>query len=71
LKIILNPEKNLKIFSTDLEMCAKKSNFPNVRFGATNINYLGFRLTPNGVLPESDKLKAVRDSKSPSTVEEI
>ena len=31
----------------------------------------GYRLTPEGILPGSDKLKAVRDSKPPSTVQEI
>jgi hypothetical protein len=35
-------------------------------FGATNVNYLGFRLTPKGILPGIDKLKAVRDSKPPA-----
>jgi hypothetical protein len=29
------------------------------KFGATNVSYLGFRLTPEGILPGTDKLKAV------------
>jgi hypothetical protein len=41
------------------------------KFGATNVKYLGFRLTPEGILPWIDKLKAVRDSKPPRTVQEI
>jgi hypothetical protein len=40
-------------------------------FGATNISYLGYRLTPEGILPESDKLKAVRGSEPPSKIQEI
>jgi hypothetical protein len=38
--------------------------------GATNVNYLGYRLTPEGILPGLDK-KAVRDSKPLSTLQEI
>jgi hypothetical protein len=39
-------------------------------FGATNVNYLGLRLTPEEILPGLDKLKAVRDSKPQNTVQE-
>ncbi len=32
-------------------------------FVATNVSYLGYWLSPGGILPGSDKLKAARDSK--------
>ena len=40
-------------------------------FGCTNVDYLGFRLTPNGILPGADKLKCVRDALPPKNVHEI
>ena len=46
-------------------------NLAKCEFGATNVNYLGYRLTPEGILPGLDKLKAVRDSKMPTNVQEI
>ena len=39
-----------------------KVNLKECEFGADNVSYLGYRLTPEGILPGSDKLKAVRDS---------
>jgi hypothetical protein len=35
------------------------------------VNYLGFRLTPQGIKPGKDKLKAVEKAKIPGTKEEI
>ena len=35
------------------------------------MSYLGYRLTPEGILPGSDKLKAVRDSEPPKTVHQV
>jgi hypothetical protein len=46
-------------------------NLSKCEFGATNINCLGFRLMPEGILPGIDKFKAVRDSKLPSTLQGI
>ena len=48
-----------------------KVNLKKCEFGADNVSYLGYRLTPNGILPGSDKLKAVRDSKPPRTVHQV
>jgi hypothetical protein len=48
-----------------------KVNLAKCDFGATNVNYLGYRLTPEGILPGIDKLRAVRDSKPPITIQEI
>jgi hypothetical protein len=35
------------------------------------VNYLRFRLTPSGIKPGKDKLKAVENVKIPQTKEEI
>jgi hypothetical protein len=45
-----------------------KVNLSKCEFHATNVSYLGNRLIPEGVLPGADKLKAMRDSKPPSTI---
>jgi hypothetical protein len=48
-----------------------KVNLAKCDFCATNFNCLGYRLIPEGILPGLDKLKAARNSKPPSTVQEI
>ncbi len=54
-----------------LRAAGLKVNLGKCKFGANNFNYLGYRLTPEGILPELDKLKAVRDSKMPTNIQEI
>jgi transposase InsO family protein len=48
-----------------------KANLKKCVFGSLEVNYLGFRLTPEGILPGPDKLKVVREAKPPSNVHEI
>jgi hypothetical protein len=48
-----------------------KVNLSKCEFGATKVSYLGYKLTPDGTLPVSDKPKAVRDIKPSSTNQEI
>ncbi len=48
-----------------------KINVAKCFFGNTEVNYLGFRLTPQGLKPDKDKLKAVEKAKIPATKEEI
>jgi predicted aspartyl protease len=48
-----------------------KLNPDKCEFGATSVQYLGFRLTPKGILPGKDKLQAVRDMQPPSSVTEV
>jgi len=48
-----------------------KINLKKCHFGSTNVSFLGFRLTPEGILPGSDKLKAVRDAPPPANVHQI
>ena len=40
-------------------------------FGSNNVAYLGFRLTPQGIKPGSDKLKAVGQTPPPANVKEV
>jgi hypothetical protein len=46
-------------------------NIAKCFFGNTEVNYLGFRLTPQGIKPGKDKLKAVEQVKIPASKEEI
>jgi hypothetical protein len=48
-----------------------KANLTKCHFGSPNVAYLGFQLTPQGVLPGKDKLTAVRDSKPPQDVHQV
>ena len=41
-----------------------KINLAKCHFGNTEVSYLGFRLTPEGITPGKDKLKAVEKAKS-------
>ena len=54
-----------------LRSAGLKVNLSKCEFGASNDSYLGYRLTPEGILPGLDKLKAVRDAKTTTTVQEI
>ena len=58
--------QQLKSLFNRLRAAALKVNLYKCEFGASNVNYLGYRLTPEGILPGLDKLKAVRDSKMPT-----
>jgi len=48
-----------------------KINLKKCVFGSREVSYLGFRLTPEGIKPGIDKLKAVGQCKPPSTVKEV
>jgi hypothetical protein len=46
-------------------------NVAKCSFDNTEVNYLGFRLTPQGIKPGEDKLKGVETAKIPATKEEL
>jgi hypothetical protein len=48
-----------------------KANISKCEFVSNNVSYLGYRLTPLGILPGADKLKAVRNSEPPKNVHEV
>ena len=59
-----------KVF-TRLRKCNLKLNPLKCHLGAPSVDYLGFRLTPEGILPGVDKLKCVREAPPPSNVTQI
>ncbi len=52
-------QHNLKI---RLEKC---------HFANTSVDYLGFRLTPEGVLPGTDKTQVIKDAQPPDSVQKV
>ncbi len=48
-----------------------KINLQKYVFGSKEVSYLGFRLTEQGIIPRTDKLKAVKNAPPPSTVQEV
>ena len=61
----------LQIVFNRLRHTGLKANLLKCHFGSPNVAYLGFQLTPQGVLPGKDKLAAVRDSKPPRDVHQV
>lgn len=48
-----------------------KLNLKKCEFGSDTVTYLGFRLTPQGILPGKDKLAAVQKALPPTEVKQI
>jgi hypothetical protein len=48
-----------------------KINLPKSFFGATEVSYLSFKLTLEGIKPGADKLKAVAATKPPNNITEV
>ena len=66
--------KHLEILDelfTRLRKHGLKINLPKSFFGATEVSYLGFKLTPDGIKPGSDKLKAVAAAAPPNDITEV
>ena len=63
--------KNLEKFFQRVREVNMKLNLEKSTIGAQEVNYLGFRLTPKGILPGLDKLKAVKDFPPPADPREI
>ncbi|MGV0994312.1 MAG: reverse transcriptase domain-containing protein, partial [Mycobacterium sp.] len=67
-------EKHLEILDklfTRLRQSGLKINLPKSFFGCEEVSYLGFRLTPDGIKPGIDKLKAVKNALPPNDVHEV
>jgi hypothetical protein len=63
--------KSLQSLIDRLRKANLKLNLTKCNFGSTNVTYLGFRLTPEGILPGSDKLAAVKNATPPKNVHQI
>jgi hypothetical protein len=61
-------KQHLEKLFTRLRNANLKVYLSKCEFGATNVSCMGYRLTPEGIFPGSNILKAVRDSKPPSTI---
>ena len=48
-----------------------KLNLDKCFFGSDSVSYLGYRLTPRGILPGSDKLAAIKTAPPPSSLSEV
>jgi hypothetical protein len=48
-----------------------KINLDKCFFGNTEVSYLGFVLTPQGITPGQDKLKAIRDASPPTDMKAV
>ena len=66
--------KHLEVLNelfTRLRKHGLKINLPKSFFGATEVSFLGFKLTPDGIKPGADKLKAVAAAKPPNDITEV
>ena len=69
-----NHEQHLEILEElfiRLRKHGLKINLPKSFFGATEVSYLGFKLTPEGIKPGTDKLKAVAGTPPPNDIHEV
>jgi len=63
--------KTLEEVFNRLQQHGIKVNLNKCLFGNPEVSYLGFVLTPNGISPGKDKLKAIRDAKPPTDIKTI
>ena len=59
-----------KVFER-LRMHNLKIRLEKCHFANTSVDYLGFRLTPEGVLPGTDKTQVIRDAQPPDSVQKV
>jgi hypothetical protein len=67
-------EKHLKALEQvllRLQQHHLKINLDKCLFGDQQVSYLGFTLTPQGIKPGQEKLKAIRMARAPTDVKEI
>ena len=48
-----------------------KLNLKKCTFGSTSVSYLGYRLTPEGIMPGTDKLQAIERAPAPTSISQI
>ena len=68
------PHEHLRVLHQCLERLRTyglKLNLKKCLFAADKIPYLGYTITPQGVLPGEEKLKAVKNFPTPSTAKQI
>ena len=68
------PEEHLRVLEEALLRMRKfglKLNVDKTIIGAGEVQYLGYTVAAGGVSPSVDKLKAIRESKAPTSVKQI
>ncbi len=63
--------QNLQRLFHRLRTYKLKLNLAKCFFGSKNVTYLGYRLTPDGILPGTDKLQDIRNAKPPTSLSEV
>jgi len=63
--------KDLQETLTILSAAGLKLNLDKCTFAATTINFLGFTITPEGVLPNKEKVMAISQMKPPRNIKEV
>ena len=63
--------KQLEDLFHRLQQHGLKINLRKCNFGSTDIMYLGFRLTEQGIKPGTDKLKTIAQAQLPNNIHEI
>jgi hypothetical protein len=69
-----NHEDHVKVLEQVLQCLHShnlKINLEKCFFGNQEVSYLGFTLTPEGIKPGKNKLKAIKDAKPPTDVKTI
>ena len=69
-----NHDDHLKVLEQVLQRLHShnlKINLDKCYFGNKEVSYLGFTLTPEGIKPGKNKLKAIKDAKPPTDVKTI
>jgi hypothetical protein len=67
-------EKHLQVLDKVLAQLHKnhlKINLEKCVFENKEVSYLGFTLTPEGIKPDKNKLKAIKDTKLPTDIKAI
>ncbi len=67
-------EKHLQVLDQVLARLHKnhlKINLEKCVFGNKEVSYLAFTLTPDGIKPGKNKLKAIKDAKPPTDIKTI
>jgi hypothetical protein len=67
-------EKHLEVLDQVLAQLHKNDLMINLEkcvFGNKEVPYLGFTLMPEGIKPGKNKLKAIKDAKSPKDIKTI
>src|ERR1700722_12984927 len=63
--------KDLRAVLSRLQTAGLKLKPSKCHFCCTDIKYLGYIITPNGIKPNTNNLKAVAEIRKPKTVSEI